>query len=97
MTASSKEIINGLVKPLPPKKTNFYPIANKNLAFVAKKLNHTPRKSLKRQTPMEIFAVLFIEWLGFEFIHVGAPNQSRAIEISSKMIKLLLDGMDRSI
>jgi len=51
----SKENINGLVIQFPSKGANFKAISNKDLAFVAKKLNHRLRKSLNDLIPHEAF------------------------------------------
>jgi IS30 family transposase len=62
----SDENTNGLAGQYFPESTNFNDITDKNLAFVAKKLNHRPKKSSMIRRHITSFAVPLVMLLQLE-------------------------------
>ena len=53
------EHTNGLIRQYIPKKSEFENISKEEIATIANKLNHRPRKSLGYKTPFEVFMKVF--------------------------------------
>jgi len=51
----TNENTNGLIRQYFPKTTNFRQVTDEQVAYVADRLNHRPRKTLGYRTPFEVF------------------------------------------